>query len=187
MIKISSKLGLLTALLVLAGLLVACGGEEANPNATNGSFTLPIYSGLNEIPALAANPEFVKRVLPEDKNFTERTVRVFSTTTPVSEVKGYYEKELLNLGWSDRSKTLLGIDTLGADGWVLGFEKPSGNNTGRSRGLVMLGPNASGTNNILKQYRDSGALPSGQNVLVVVDGLYSLNGTPSAPTATPRP
>lgn len=171
--------------LMLAGLLVACG--EENKTQTDNSFTFPVQNGLNELSALSNSQEFVNKVTPQDKNFVEKSVRVFTTNTALSDVKGYYQKELVNLGWNDRSSTLIGPTTLAADGWVLGFEKPAGNNTGRSRGMIMVGPNVNGTDNFLKQYRDNGTIPANTNVLVVVDGLHTPNGTPSAPTATPKP
>ncbi|NWJ94643.1 MAG: hypothetical protein HXX20_02575 [Chloroflexi bacterium] len=191
--KITMKiLAMLMALLLLAGLLVACG--ETNANTSDLSFTLPLYSGLNELPALASAPNFVNKVLPSnDPSFTERTkfsegsIRVFSTNSALTEVKSFYVTQLVNLGWNNRTVTLMGADTLSTEGWVLGFEKLAGNNTNRSRGLFMVGPNSNGTDNFLKTFRDSGAIPSGQNLLVVIDGLYSPNGTPAAPTATPRP
>jgi hypothetical protein len=185
--KISMPLlAVFTALVLLAGLLVACG--DTNTNTTDLNFTLPLYNGLNELPALASSSDFISKVLlSNDPKFSENSVRVFSTSSALTDVKSYYVKELVNLGWNNRSPTLIGADTLGTDGWVLGFEKPAGNNTGRSRGLFMVGPNANGTNDFLKTFRDRGAIPSGQNLLVVVEGVYNPNAAPAAPTATSRP
>lgn len=177
-------LSLFAIIVVLALTLAACG--EENKAASDNSFTLPVYNGLTEVPALASSTDFKSKVLPEDKNFSEKSVRVFTTNAALSDVKSYYSKELPNAGWTNRSTTLLGPDTLGANGWVLGFEKPAGNTTSRSRGIIMVGPNTNGTNDFLKTYRDNGTLPSGQNVVVVVDGLYSANGATPAPTATPK-
>jgi hypothetical protein len=183
--KISLRfLSLSFVLVMLAGLLVACG--EENKTQTDNSFTFPVYNGLNELTALSNSAEFADKVTPKDQKFSEKSVRVFTTNTALSDVKGYYQRELVNLGWNDRSTTLIGPTTLATDGWVLGFEKPAGNSAGRSRGMIMVGPNVNGTDNFLKQYRDNGTIPPNTNVLVVVDGLYLPSGTPSAPTATPK-
>lgn len=186
--KLMQRSGIVLVLLALfAGLLTACGEDNKTINDLN--FTLPIYNGLNELPALANSPQFTSKILASQdaKNFPERSIRVFTTNSPLTDVRNFYVTQLTNLGWNNRTATLLGADSLGNDGWVLGFEKPAGNGTGRSRGMMMVGPNANGTDNFLKQFRDNGAIPSGQNLLVVIDGLYSPNGTPAAPTSTPRP
>lgn len=179
--------GILVLLVLFSGLLVACGQENTTANDLN--FSLPLYNGLNELTALENSPDFTGKLLSaqDAKNFPERNVRVFTTSAALNDVKNYYSQQLTNLGWNNRSSTLIGADTLNNQGWVLGFEKPAGNGTGRSRGLVMVGPNSNGTNDFLKPYRDNGTIPSGQNVLLVIDGLYSPNGTPAAPTSTPRP
>ncbi len=179
------RISLFALLLLIAGLLSACGGTE-NTAANDNNFVLPIYQGMNEIQALSNDTNFTSKILPTDKDFVERKVRVFTTTAGLGEVKTFYNQQLGTLGWTDRTSSVVGLNTISNnDGWIQAFEKPAGNNTGRSRGLMMFSPTFK--NDLLQTYRDNGALPSGQNVLVVVDGLYTPGGTPSAPTATPKP
>jgi hypothetical protein len=175
-------LGLVAALLLVAGLLAACG--DSNSATNNNDFTLPLYEGISnsELTALENSTDFKNKVTPTDKNFSDKTIRVFTTSATLADVKSFYQRELPKAGWTDRTTALLGADTLNTQGWVLGFEKPAGNNISHSRGVFMLGPNVNGTDNFLKSFRDSGTIPSGQNLLVVVDGVYNPNGVTPAPT-----
>ncbi len=176
---------ILLASLIFTVLLAACG--DTNPLTTDNNFTLPAYDGLEEVPILEAAPDFTSKILLQnDPKFTEKNIKVFQTNANLDDVKNFYLKQLVNQGWVDRTPSLVGPKTLGPDGWILGFEKAAGNSDQRGRGIIMLNPQAQGTDNLLKPYRDNGTLASNKNVLVVVDTLFSPNGTAPLPTATPK-
>ena len=163
-LKLKMYLLLPLALIALSLTLAACG--EQSPALTDKNYTVPTYQGTTPIDNLAGDTTFTAALLKYNNNasFPNPTVKVYATSSTLSDTQNWYRNEMTKLGWSDRTQEILKATTLGSNGWVLGFVKDQ-----QVLSVIMIGTGAR-NEGILKDYAD--VLPEGQNILVVLGAGY---------------
>lgn len=167
-------------MLLLAALLVACGGTPDT------DYSLYTPASLTAVPEVASNANFKNTVLlPSRTDIVEQDVTVYKTSQSLADLQATYNSEMTKRGWTNVSTSILKSDDLGSNGVVLSFEKPlTDPSKKRVVGLILLGPDAKAT--VLDTFRANGTLPKDQNVVIAIQGgTAPLPAANAAPTATP--
>ncbi len=169
--NLGSRLALIASLMLLAGILAACGDSVA----TNNDFSVPVINGLEERPVIGSDAGFRSKILlPNKPELVGQETKVFITNRALPDVRQAYKDEMVKRGWVDVSQSILGSTELGAKGGVEAFEKYVGGDTNKKQvfGVIVLSPDATG--NLLDGFRGNGTIPPGSNVVINIQGAYGI-------------
>lgn len=179
MLNVWKKCGLALVLVLLAGLLVACGSSEA----TNNNFDVPALTGLEDVPSASTNSELQNKLLnPKSTTITQQELKVYSVANrALADLQKSYQEEMLRRGWIEVSPNVVGREELGNQGLVMAFEKYQDGDQTRKHvaGLIMLSPDLK--NALADTIRQTGQVQTGRTVVVVVKGASGIA------TPTPKP
>ncbi len=174
-LRLRISLGL--ALLALS--LAACGGETP----ANADLTVPVVTGLTEVPAVSNDPALRSKLLRPDKpEVTGQDLKVYTTSRSLADIQEVYKVEMGKRSWLDVSSTIIGSGELGNQGIVHTFEKSLGGDPKNKQavGIISLSPEEK--NPLIDQYRISNAIPKDSNVILIITGAYNTNAPTPSPT-----
>jgi hypothetical protein len=159
-------------LIIFAALLAACGNEASG----NNDFTTPAPDGLTLQSTISNDTTLRDKLLsPTKTNIVGQDLKVYTTTKDIAAVKQAYADELVTKrGWANVTANIVDSTELGTKGSIESFEKYVGGDTNKKHvfGVIILTPDA--TNNILDTYRKSGAIPTGSNVVITIQGATGI-------------